>query len=86
MASCVQRLYIECMLFDQTDRALALEVAAIAFGNPFLEDRILHEQRALGEEYVRSQPYWSYQLDLDRKANIDRLRERATEVAIRART
>ena len=73
------------MLFDPADKAFAEEVSAIAFGNPFLEERIVHEQRALGDHYVRSQPYWSFQLDLDRKANIDRLRDRATELATHAR-
>src|SRR5512141_1621643 len=73
------------MLFSTADKTLALEVSAIAFGNPFLEERIVHEQRALGDDYVRSQPYWNFQLDLDRKANIDRLRDRAVDVAARAR-
>jgi len=73
------------MLFNATDKALAVEISEIAFGNPFLEARILHEERALGDAYVRTQPYWSFQLDLERKSNIDLLRDRANDLAVRAK-
>lgn len=63
-----------CMpLFTQPQKALAGELGALAFANPFLEHRIERERRILGDAYILSQPYWSLLPDLDRKSNIDRL-------------
>ena len=60
-------------LFSDDERALAREIAGLAFANPFLEERIEHERRIVGDAYIDSQPYWSLLPDLDRKANIDRI-------------
>jgi DNA-binding NtrC family response regulator len=57
------------------EKHLAAETAALAYANPFLEERIVHEQRFLGQEYVPSEPYWSLQADADRKGNVDRITE-----------
>ena len=78
--------YIQCMLFTSEERRFATEIRDLVYGNPFLEDRIQHEQRALGNEYVASQPYWSLQFDLDRKSNIDLLDARASALAAKLRT
>ncbi len=64
--------YIPCM-FNDSERALAREIAALAFANPFLEERIEHERRIAGDSYIESQPYWSLLPDLERKTNIDRI-------------
>ena len=74
------------MLFTSEERRFAIEIRALVYGNPFIEDRIIHEQRALGRDYIPSQPYWSYQLDLDRKTNIDLLDERSAALAAKLRT
>lgn len=63
------------------ERHLATETAHLAFGNPFLEERIVHEQRFLGGEYVKSQPYWSLQVDLERRDNVQRITEISASLA-----
>ena len=68
-------------LFNPEDRPLAEAIAALVHANPFLEERIEQERRALGDEYVASQPFWSLLPDLDRKANIDRIAERCAALA-----
>jgi len=60
-------------LFTFSERQLAESIAALAFANPFLDDRIAREREILGEQYVSSQPYWSLLPDLERKSNIDRI-------------
>src|ERR1051325_5645212 len=71
------------MRLFQTSRAkhLAAEPAALAHATPFLEERIVHEQRFLGDDYVPSQPYWSLQSDVDRKSNVDRITEISARLA-----
>jgi len=61
------------MLFTKTERQLAESIAALAFANPFLEERITREREILGDSYVASQPYWSLLPDLERKSNIDQI-------------
>jgi len=73
-------------MFTSEERRFATEIRALVYGNPFVEDRIIHEQRALGVDYIASQPYWSYQFDLDRKTNIDLLDERSAALAVKLRT
>jgi DNA-binding NtrC family response regulator len=63
------------------ERHLAVEISHLAYANPFLEERIVHEQRLLGSEYVPSQPYWSLQSDLERKDNVDRITVVSAELA-----
>src|ERR1043165_818706 len=77
--------YIRCMLFTSEERRFATEIRNLVYGNPFLEERIVAEQRALGGEYVASQPYWSLQFDLDRKSNIDLLDARASALVEKVR-
>jgi DNA-binding NtrC family response regulator len=73
------------MLFAPDERRFATEIQHLVYVNPFLEERILAEQRALGDDYIASQPYWSFQFDLDRKSNIDRLDARANAIAEKLR-
>ena len=61
---------------DDTERALAGDLAALVYVNPFLDRRIEHERRILGETYFDSQPYWNLVPDLQRKANIDAIAAR----------
>jgi DNA-binding NtrC family response regulator len=74
-------------MFTPAERALAMDLAALAYTNPFLEARIDHERRILGDAYVDSQPYWSLLPDLDRKSNIDRISARCVKLveAVRPR-
>lgn len=60
-------------MFTPAERALAADLAALAYVNPFTAARIAHEKRILGSEYVESQSYWSLLPDLDRKTNVDRI-------------
>jgi DNA-binding NtrC family response regulator len=67
-------------LFADRDLRLAEQIAALAYANPFLEERIAHEQAILGDSYVASQEYWSLLPDLERKANIDLIAARTAEL------
>ncbi|HJQ40035.1 MAG TPA: sigma-54 factor interaction domain-containing protein, partial [Thermoanaerobaculia bacterium] len=60
-------------LFTADERRLAESIAALAFANPFLDERIAREREILGDGYIRSQPYWSLLPDLERKSNIERI-------------
>jgi DNA-binding NtrC family response regulator len=65
---------------DDTERALATDLAALVYVNPFLDRRIDHERRILGDAYVTSQPYWNLEPDLQRKANLDAIAARCGEL------
>ncbi len=60
-------------MFTPAERTLAGHIAALVYANPFLEARIDHERRIVGEAYIASQPYWSLLPDLQRKSNLDLL-------------
>ncbi len=60
-------------LFTADERRLAESIAALAFANPFLDERTAHEREIVGDAYITSQPYWSLLPDLERKSNIDRI-------------
>ncbi|HEX2061054.1 MAG TPA: sigma 54-interacting transcriptional regulator [Thermoanaerobaculia bacterium] len=74
-------------MFTPAERALAVELSALAYTNPFLDSRIEHERRILGSAYIDSQPYWSLLPDLDRKSNIDLISARCVKLveAVRPR-
>jgi DNA-binding NtrC family response regulator len=57
-------------LFDASEREAATDFAALVYANPFLEERITHERRILGDENAPGQPYWSLQPDANREATI----------------
>jgi transcriptional regulator of acetoin/glycerol metabolism len=69
------------------ERALAADIGALVYANPFLEERIGYERRIVGDDYVPTQPFWSLLPDLQRKANLDRIGQRATTLvdSLRAR-
>jgi DNA-binding NtrC family response regulator len=68
---------------SMNDEELAAEISALVYANPFLEERIEHERRILGEAYIPSQPFWSLQPDLQRKSNIDLIAEKCTALVAR---
>src|SRR6185436_8786425 len=75
-------MHITMHLFANAhERHLAAETAHLAYGNPFLEERIVHEERFLGGDYVKTQPYWSLQADLERRDNVDRITEISARLA-----
>jgi DNA-binding NtrC family response regulator len=57
-------------LFTAPEKILAKDLAALVYANPFLEERITHERRILGDGHSHSQPYWSLQPDAKREATI----------------
>jgi len=64
-------MYIPCMpFFTQAERTLATDVAALVYANPFLEERIKHERRILGDKYAGTEPYWSLLAEAKRDATI----------------
>jgi transcriptional regulator with AAA-type ATPase domain len=73
----VQRHTFNAMhLLTVDERTLALDIAALVYANPFLEERITHEKRILGDGYVESGPYWSLMPDAKRDATIDAIAAR----------
>ena len=60
-------------VFTASERALAAHIAALVYANPFLEERIEHERRIVGDAYIASQPYWSLLPDLQRQSNLELL-------------
>jgi transcriptional regulator with AAA-type ATPase domain len=63
-------------LFTQAERSLATDVAALVYVNPFLEERITHERRILGEGYIETAPFWSLLPDAKRDATIEAIAAR----------
>jgi len=57
-------------LFTAADKALASDIAALVYANPFLEERITRERRILGDKHTDKQPYWSLLPDAKREATI----------------
>jgi DNA-binding NtrC family response regulator len=57
-------------LFNASEKAMATDFAALVYANPFLEERITHERRILGDGHAHGQPYWSLQPDAKREATI----------------
>ncbi|HET8797674.1 MAG TPA: sigma-54 factor interaction domain-containing protein, partial [Thermoanaerobaculia bacterium] len=67
-------------MFTPEERALTVELSALATVNPFGAARIEHERRILGHDYIDSQTFWSLLPDLDRKANVDRIDARCAHL------
>lgn len=63
-------------LFTPAERTLATDIAALVYVNPFLEERITHERRILGDGHIESQPYWSLSPDAKRDAAIEAIAAR----------
>jgi len=57
-------------LFSTAEKTLATDLAALVYLNPFLEERITHERRILGDGHAHAQPFWSLQPDAKREATI----------------
>src|SRR5512142_2710266 len=63
-------MYISCILaptmmslLSDRERAFLRAVSALSYANPFLPARLRHEARALGGEFVETEPYWSLRAD-----------------------
>ncbi len=65
------------------DATLIAAISDLVYVNPFLEERIDQERRILGDAYVESQPYWSLEPDLVRKANIDLISAKCADLVER---
>lgn len=50
-------------LLSDPELAFLRAVSALSYANPFLPDRLQHEARALGADFVESEPYWSLRAD-----------------------
>jgi len=73
-------------LLTAAERHFAEAIAALAFGNQFLPERVAHERRALGREYVATGPVWHNRLDSrDADANILKLKTRVGALLERLR-
>jgi DNA-binding NtrC family response regulator len=75
-------------LFTSRERPVAEAVAGVAFGNPFVRERIKLERRALGREFVAAGPVISVQPDASYEEmfpNVEKLHRRAEELADAAR-
>jgi DNA-binding NtrC family response regulator len=76
-------------LFSMRERRIAGAIAGIAFGNPFLPERIMLERRALGGDFVESGPVLrvqsnaSYDAMFPNVANLHRIAETLAEAARR---
>ena len=46
-----------------TQRALLQAVSELAYGNPFLPERVKSERAVLGDEFVEGEPVWSYRVE-----------------------
>src|SRR5205823_706782 len=56
--------------WGQTERNLAIDIGALVYANPFLEERTAHEKRIIGSAYIDAQPYWSLLAGGERDANL----------------
>jgi len=65
------------------DQQLAADIAALVYANPFLEERIEHERRILGDAYIPSQPFWSLEPDPQRKSNVDLIADKCAALVAR---
>src|SRR5215831_9263642 len=62
---------------DETERRQASAIGDLAYGNPFLSERITHERAVLGEAFVAGEPVWTlrpgrqiHNSNLDRVAKV----------------
>ncbi|MGD0667998.1 MAG: sigma 54-interacting transcriptional regulator [Bryobacteraceae bacterium] len=69
------------------ERAFLRAASNLAFCNPFLPERILHERAALGAEFVDDEPVWSFSVDEPdrRRSNVWRIAARLEEFCPRLR-
>lgn len=72
---------------SSSERTFLRAASDLAFCNPFLPERILHERAALGAEFVDDEPVWSFSVDEpDRqRSNVWRIASRLEELCPRLR-
>ncbi|MCH8921882.1 MAG: hypothetical protein IIA67_01900, partial [Planctomycetes bacterium] len=69
-----------------SDRPFLTALSGLAYCNPFLPERIEWERQALGEQFEAAPDVWSLRSDLPAEGvNVERLAERAIELAERLR-
>ncbi len=72
---------------SSSERAFLRAASNLAFCNPFLPERNLHERAALGTEFVDDEPVWSFSVDEPdrRRSNVWRIAARLEELCPRLR-
>jgi transcriptional regulator with AAA-type ATPase domain len=72
---------------SSSERAFLRAASKLAFCNPFLPERIVHERAALGEEFLEDEPVWSFSVDEPerRRSNVWRIGARLEELCPRLR-
>ena len=71
-------------LFSPADRRLAQRIAALAYCNPFLPQRIEHERAILGDAFDERTAAWNLHPDWgDDPPNVERMTACAEELADR---
>ena len=70
-------------IFTPEDLHLAESIAALAYANPFLEERITHEKAILGDAYLPSPAFWSLVPERGRTSNIEQIAERCNALVAR---
>jgi DNA-binding NtrC family response regulator len=74
------------ILFHGDERQFAEAVAALTYTNPFGEERVALEKRALGGAFRAGQPYWSLDVEGDgRNPNVVAIGERVEALAAAVR-
>ena len=79
-------MYIMAFL-SSSERGFLRAASNLAFCNPFLPERNLHERAALGAEFVEDEPVWSFSVDEPdrRRSNVWRIAAHLEEVCPRLR-
>src|ERR1700690_4419036 len=67
---------------SSAERGFLRAASNLAFCNPFLPERILHERAAPGAEFVCEEPVWSFSVDEPerRRSNVWRIAARLEEL------
>ena len=74
-------------LFTNNELEFSGVLSQLAYCNPFLEERIELERVALGDEFVKTDPVWSFRADMDEeRANINALVNRVSALTQKTRT
>src|SRR5690349_4303164 len=66
--------YLYMSWLDDTQRRQAAAIADLAYGNPFLAERITHERAVLGDAFVAGEPVWTLRPGREiHNSNLDRV-------------
>jgi transcriptional regulator with AAA-type ATPase domain len=67
-------------MITNEDQRLATEISSLVYANPFLEERIESEQRILGDAFIASQPFWSFEPDRGRTSNVELIQQKVADL------